>query len=119
VALPRRTHYGVRPTTGNTTLASTKTSRIRVASLTLTHFLLRLCTMGSRRKNQLWEIWLKLASIMTVGSQLLLLLFKYQTALTYLKFQNSNLPPQLSATLRHSTVYALLVHRHYFSQHAK
>ena len=30
---------------------------------------------------------------MTVGSQLLILLFKYQTSRTYLNFQNSNHPP--------------------------
>ena len=55
---------------------------------------------GIPTENPLWEIWLKPASITTVGSQLLLL-FKYQTSSTYLKFQTSNLPPQLSATLRH------------------
>jgi len=50
VALPRRTHYGVRPTAGNTTLESTQTTRIRVASQTHTHLLSRPSTMGSRRK---------------------------------------------------------------------
>ena len=42
--------YGVCPTTGNTTLESIKTSRIRVASQMHTHLLSRPCTMGSRRQ---------------------------------------------------------------------
>jgi len=39
---------------------------------------------------------------MVVGLQLLL--FKFQTSRTYLKFETSNLPPLLSATLRHGTL---------------
>jgi len=50
VALPRRTLFGVCPTTGNTTLEYSQTSRIRDASQTHTHLLPRPCTMGSRRK---------------------------------------------------------------------
>ena len=50
MALPRRTLFGVCPTTGNTTLEYSQTSRIRDASQTHTHLLPRPCTMGSRRK---------------------------------------------------------------------
>jgi len=50
MTLPRRTLFGVCPRTGNTTLESTQTSRIRDASQTHTQLLPRPCTMGARRK---------------------------------------------------------------------